>query len=136
MSRYWNMAELLDFFNLNIFKKPLGDLRHRKILVSNFDLKLCPYRDLIHSSFHKIFQKFWTRSLSIMHLSRYIPIFTFLNTSYLEDILFKTSEIFYGNYSRWNLYMDKVSSQNSKLRFFDAWGPHRLFANVYIKKKT
>ncbi len=69
-----------------------------------------------------------------MHLSRYTPIFTFLNTSYLEDTLFKTSEIFYGNYSRWDLYMGRVSGRNSKLRFFDGWGAHRLFENVYIKK--
>ncbi len=34
------MAELLDFFNINIFKKPVGDLRHLETLVSNFDLKL------------------------------------------------------------------------------------------------
>jgi hypothetical protein len=128
------MTELLDFLNINIFRKPVGDLRHPKTLVLNFHLKLCPYRNLIESSFHKIFQNFWTRSLSIMQLSRYTPIFTFLNTSYLENTLLKTSEIFYGNYSRWDLYMGKVSDQNSKLRFLDAWRPPQAsWKCLYLK---
>ena len=53
------MAELLDFFNVNIFKKPLGDRRHRKILVSNLDLKLCSYEGLYQTSLPTKFQDFW-----------------------------------------------------------------------------
>ncbi len=62
-----------------------------------------------------------------MQLSGYRPIFTPLNTSHLEETLFKIAGIFSINCSTWDLYMSKVSGQNSKLRFFNAWGPPQAF---------
>ncbi len=130
---YWDMAALLDIFNINIFKKPLVDLRHPKTLVLNFDLKLCPYRNLIESNFHKIFQKFWTRSLSIMQLSRYTPIFTFLNTPYLKETFSKLLKYFM------EASLDKISIWTNfqvKIQNEGFWMPEvhqRLLENVYIK---
>ena len=55
------------------------------------------------------------------------------DASYVRIGTVKSVEIFTINYSRWDLYLCKVSSQNSNFKFLVTWGVPQGFAKKYSK---
>ena len=115
-----------DFFNKN-----LCPLRSPKNWIWNFGLKLCTHVRIVYG---ERFNAFGCSFLEIWIL-KYWPFYT-NDASYFKKATTKSVETFTINYSHFNLYIRKVSSQNSKFNFFVTWGGPQVSVKKFSKSSN